>query len=148
TENQREVGADTPARRPRGRTHLDLLLARSAVLGGTPADPGGAARLVVGLEQDRPVYAADRDARRLVDDLSWRAYPRIWLALPPGTGALRSGTAGATPAARRRVGLRAGGALRARGRREQRCLPLWLLHRRRRRHALHVLRRRRQLHWP
>src|SRR5271166_3890709 len=87
--------------------HVDLLLARPALLGQAPAHAGSAPWRLVGCQQNRVVAAAHRDCPRMARVLPRGAAYTFWLPLSVGLGSVRFGESGKMPAARRFVDLRA-----------------------------------------
>ena len=71
------------------RSHLDLILSRSAALGWSQSNAGGPPWCVVGCKQDRSVIAAHSDLPRVADALPRSTEDAFWLPISIGLGPLR-----------------------------------------------------------
>ena len=110
-----------------GRARLDLLFSRTCATGVAtssccPARRGG----VVGCQPRRLVATAHRDVARVAHAVSRRPANRRRVSVSTGRGAVGSRDRRALPSSRRFLDLRARGAVRTRGRRRLRHVPVRL----------------------
>src|SRR5271170_1059852 len=111
------LGAYSSSHDAAGIAHVDLLLSRPALLGQAQAHAGGAARRLVGCEQDWLVAAAHRNFQRMARLLPRCTAHAFGLFVSPGLGAVRTRESGKVFTARGFMDLWARGRIRTSWRR-------------------------------
>src|SRR5216684_2254067 len=99
------LGADSSSHDDARVAHVDLLLARPALLGQAQAYVRSTPRRLVGCQQNRVIAATDRDFQRMARLLPWSSPHALGLSVSVGFGPLRSRESGKMPATRRFVDL-------------------------------------------